>query len=118
MKNSNALDLDKSIWKDLSESNLKSLADLIAQVSWWVNPVIYHDIQVVYPKTRRKKGKGEERGQTIKGIRIWGNEPAQRAFWFAVGKTKDDIENSNICHIYNGSVLEPDHFTNLANVCV
>ena len=70
---------------------------------------------MIYPKTRRKKGK-EERGQIIDGIRLWKNEPAQHALWLALGIRKDKIKNSCVCHIYENSVGDPAHFTNLANM--
>jgi len=115
MKNNNSLDLDELLQQDLSEQNLKSILDLIAKVSWWVHPNVYQSIPVVYPKTRRKKGK-EERGQIINGIRLWFNEPASHALWLALGTNKDKIKNSYVCHIYENSVGDPVHFTNLANM--
>jgi len=116
MKNIDALDFNEFLIDSLSEQSLKSLIDLVAQVSWWVSPIVYQSIQIVYPKTRRARGNQETREQEIDGIRLWDNQPAAIAFWFAVGKTKDDIKNADICHIYDESVWEPDHFTNLANI--
>ncbi len=115
MKDNDSLDLDVLLQKNLSDQDLKLILDLVSQVSWWVHPNIYQAITVVYPKTRRKKGK-EERGQIIEGARLWFNEPAQYAFWLALGTTKDKIKKSYVCHIYENSVNDPDHFTNLANM--
>jgi len=115
MKDINALDLDKLLQHDLSEKDLKSILDLAAQASWWVNPSVYQAIQIVYPKTRRKKGQ-ESRGQLIDGIRLWFNEPAKDAFWFALGKNPKEVTNFYVCHIYENSVGDPAHFTNLANI--
>lgn len=115
MKNNTSLDLDVLLQQTLSNQDLKSILDLIAHVSWWVNPNVYQSIQVVYPKTRRKRGK-EERGQIVDGIRLWFNEPAQHALWLALGTKKDNIKNSYVCHIYENSVGDSAHFTNLANM--
>lgn len=115
MKDIDALDLDKLLHDNLDEKDLNSMLNLISQVSWWVNPDVYHSVPVVYPKTRRKKGK-ELRGEIINGIRLWLNEPAKDAFWFALGKKPKEIMNFYICHIYENSVGDPEHFTNLANI--
>ena len=117
MKDDDSLDLDMLLQQNLSDQDLKLILDLVAQVSWWVHPNVYQAIPVVYPKTRRKKGK-EERGQIIDGVRLWFNEPAQHALWLALGIKKDKIKNSHVCHIYENSVGEPAHFTNLANMTV
>lgn len=116
MKNTDALDLDHHLQELLTPQSLQSLIDLISQTSWWVSPIVYEGIQVVYPKTRRKRGKNEKRDQKIDGIRLWDNQPANQAFWKALGKTNNDVMNYYVCHIYEGSVWEPNHFTNLANV--
>jgi len=116
MKDVDALDLDKLLKESLSEQSLKSLIDLIAQSSWWVSPVVYQNIQIIYPKTRRKKGKEEKRDDIVDGIRLWDNQPANQSFWMALGKTNKEIKNYFVCHIYDGSVWKPDHFTNLANI--
>jgi hypothetical protein len=116
MKDVDALDLDKLLNESLSEQSLKSLIDLVAQTSWWVSPAVYQNIQVVYPKTRRKKGKDEKRDDIVNGIRLWDNQPANQSFWMALGKTNKEIKNYFVCHIYDGSVWTPDHFTNLANI--
>jgi len=116
VKDIDALDLDKLLEHDLSEHDLTSMIDLVAQVSWWVNPSAYQAVQIVYPKTRRKRGKQEKRGQVINGIRLSDNQPASIAFWLALGKTRNKIKNFYVCHIYEESVWHPDHFTNLANI--
>ena len=117
MTDVNALDLEELLKHDLSRKKLESILDLVAQASWWVNPIVYQSIQVVYPKTRRKRGK-EKRGQIIDGIRLWNNEPAQKAIWLALDKKKEQIYNSHVCHIYKNSVPDPTHFTNLANMII
>jgi len=115
MKNPDAIDLEKILHDDLSEHDLRSIIDLVSHVSWWVDPIVYQSIQVVYPKTRRIKGR-EDRYQVIDGIKLWQNQPASNAFWLALGKTKDDFKNFYVCHIYEESAWHPDHFTNLANI--
>ncbi len=116
VKDSNALDLDELVEHDLREVGLKPIMDLVAQHSWWVSPKVYKEIQVVYPKTRRRRGTKEKRNDVINGIRLWNNEPANHAFWMALGEGKDRVKNFYVCHIYPGSVWNPDHFTNLANL--
>ena len=97
-KGNDSLDLDALLQQNLSDQDLKLILDLVAQVSWWVHTNIYQAISVVYPKTRRIKGK-EERGQIIDGVRLWKNEPAQHALWLALGVKKDKIKNCHVCHI-------------------
>jgi len=109
------MDLDVLLEHDLSEQDLGSIIDFVARASWWVSPSVYQSIQVVNPKARRNRGK-EERGQIIDGVRLWYNEPAQKAFWLALDKNKEKIKKSYVCHIYDGSVWDPAHFTNLANM--
>jgi len=116
MKDIDALDFEKLLQQELSEDDLEIIIDLVSRVSWWVNPDIYQIIQVVYPKTRRKKGGQEKRYQVIDGIKLWENQPASAAFWSALGKTAKQFKNFHVCHIYEESVLNPDHFTNLANI--
>ena len=115
MINSDVLDLDSILQEKMNENDINLILDLISNVSWWVHPDVYKSVPVAYPKTRRKKGK-EERGQIVEGIRLWFNEPAQNAFWLAIGAKKDNIKNSYVCHIYENSVNDPKHFTNLANM--
>ena len=108
-----AFDLNESLRKDWGERGMRLVFDLIANHSWWVSPKIYRKIPVVYPKSRRRQG-SEKRGQVVDGIRLWYNESAQRAFWIALGCRKP--KHSVICHIYEESVGNPKHFTNLANL--
>jgi len=117
MKDPNALDFEQLLQHELSEDDIELIIDLVSRISWWVNPNVYTKIQVIYPKTRRKKGPTKEkRNQVIDGIRLWDNQPASTAFWLALGKTADQFKNFNVCHIYEESVWNPDHFTNLANI--
>jgi hypothetical protein len=116
VKDSNALDLEELLEHDLQDVGLKPIMDLVAQTSWWVSPKVYKEIQIVYPRTRRKKGINEKRGNIIEGICLWDNQPASHAFWMALGKDKNEVTNFYVCHIYEDSVWHPDHFTNLANL--
>ena len=116
VKHSNALDLNELLQHELGSAGLRPIFDLVAQNSWWVSPKVYRQIQVVYPKTRRKKGVLEKRGQVISGIRLWENQPASRAFWTALGQDPSKVKNFFVCHIYEGSAWDPNHFTNLANL--
>jgi hypothetical protein len=116
VKDLNALDLNELLQHELGEKGLRPILDLVAQHSWWVSPKVYRGIQVVYPKTRRKKGISEKRGQVVTGIRLWDNQPASRAFWMALGQDPTKVRNFFVCHIYEGSVWDSKHFTNLANL--
>ncbi len=88
---------------------------LVVDNSIWVDPAIYKRIQVVFPRTVRRSGK-QKRGDVDSGNTIWNNEPAKWAFWNAMGLNYSGLKNSYICHIYEGSVSKPEHFTNLANM--
>lgn len=118
MKKDSALDLDDLLRHDLDKQGIKSILDLVAKVSWWINPSIYQTIQVVYPKTRRKKGLMEKRNDVVNGIRLWDNQPASYAFCMALGKNQKEFKNFYVCHIYENSVWNQEHFTNLANMTI
>jgi len=108
--------LDELVEHDLGQTGIKPIMDLVSQHSWWVSPQVYGDIQIVYPLTRRKRGVREQRGQVIGDVRLWDNQPANHAFWTALGESRHKIKNFNVCHIYEGSVWDPEHFSNLANL--
>jgi hypothetical protein len=116
VKDSNALDLDELLEHDLQDAGLKPIMDLVAQHSWWVSQRVLEQIQVVYPQTRRKRGIKEKRGDMVNGICLWDNQPASQAFWMALGRDRRRVTNFYVCHIYEGSVWDPNHFTNLANL--
>jgi len=116
VKDSNALDLEELLEHDLQDVGLKPIMDLVAQNTWWVSPRVYKEIKIVYPQTRRKKGIKEKRGELVDGIRLWDNQPASCAFWAALGRDRSKIKNFYVCHIYEESVWDPNHFTNLANL--
>ena len=116
VKDRNAVDLNELLEIDLTGERLRPYFDLVAKHSWWGSPAIYKEIQVVYPKTRRNKGGNEKRGQLIDDIRIWDNQPANIAFWLFLGKNRNKVKNAYVCHIYDGSAWDPNHYTNLANL--
>jgi hypothetical protein len=101
---------------DLKDVGIRPIMDLVARHSWWVSPKVYKEMEVVYPLTRRKKGTSEKRNQVVGGIRLWDNQPASHAFWLALGEDTRRVENFYVCHIYEGSVWDLAHFTNLANL--
>jgi len=116
VKDNNALDLEELLEYELKEQGLKPVMDLVAQHSWWVSPKVFSEVQVVYPLTRRKKGLKEKRGDVIDGVRLWDNQPASHAFWMAMGLDLKRVRNFYVCHIYEESVWNPAHFTNIANL--
>jgi len=115
LKDPDAVDLNELVKKSLSAMAIEQLLDLVAQHSWWVPREVYEKVPIVYPKTRRGRSK-EHRGQVVDGVRLWNNEPAIMAFWTACGKNPNQMKNYYISHIYEDSVKDPLHFTNLANL--
>ncbi len=93
-----------------------TIIQLVVDNSLWVNPRVYNEIQVVFPKTKRRSGKQKRGDVDENGNTIWNNEPAKWAFWNAIGLNYYGLKNSYVCHIYEGSVTNPGHFTNLANM--
>ena len=116
MKDSNALNLEELLQHDLKETGLKSIIDLVSHHSWWVSPRLYKEIQIVYPQNRRKKGINERRGMVVDGVMLWDNQPASYAFWSALGRNRNKVTNYYVCHVYEESVWDPHHYTNLANL--
>jgi hypothetical protein len=92
------------------------IIQLVVDNSLWVDPRVYDEIQVVFPQTKRRSGKQKRGDVDGNGNTIWNNEPAKWAFWNAIGLNYYGLKNSYICHIYEGSVTNPGHFTNLANM--
>ena len=116
MKDPDATDLDELVQEGISREQFRQLLDLVAQHSWWVSPQVYEKVPVVYPETRRKHTKEDRGAVDGAGSRLWSNEPAIEAFWRAYGKSPKQMKNYYVCHIYEESVRDPDHFTNLANL--
>jgi len=108
--------LDELVEQDLKGMGLQSIMDLVARHSWWVSPKVYEEIQVVYPRTRRTRGTKEKRGEVVDGVCLWDNQPANHAFWLALGENTRRVKNFFVCHIHEASVWNPFHFTNLANL--
>lgn len=109
-------DLNELFERTFNDPELKMrVFQMVIDNSIWVDPAIYESIPVVFPKTVRRSGK-QKRGEIKDGNTIWNNEPARQAFWNALGLSYSGLKNSYICHIYEGSVTKPDHFTNLANM--
>ena len=112
----NPEDLDKMVQHSLGKEGLRIIVDWVARFSRWVSPEVYREVQVVFPKTRRKHVPRERRGQVVDGVRVWENQPAREAFWQAYDDRSTRYRNYIVCHIYEGSAHLPDHFTNLANL--
>lgn len=120
-KREDAVDLDRQLAEVAGPHGLRVLSDWIAATSLWTDPEVYKQIQLVYPRTRRRHS-GEEFRAEVEGFTVWRNEPAARAFWRARGVSTGgagsprDFRNSHLCHIYEASAHDPDHYTNLANL--
>jgi hypothetical protein len=120
-KREDAVDLDRRLTRVVGRGGLRSLSNWIASTSLWTCPEVYLQIQIVYPRTRRRHS-GEEFRSKVHGITVWRNEPAANAFWRAHGVptggggSPRDFVNSHICHIYERSAHIPRHYSNLANL--
>ena len=121
-KDENAHDLDEFVQHSLGRDGIKPIIDWVARFSYWVDPEVVKAVPVVFPKTRRARPK-EQKRSVIDGVSVWANEPASKAFWTAYGShpathTPSDYRNFVLCHIYEGSAHDPEHFTRLANLTV
>src|SRR2546425_2729924 len=122
VKEVTAHDLDEMVLHSVGKEGLRVIVDWVARFSYWVSPQVYREVQVVYPKTRRRHS-GEKDRSIIDGIGVWGNQPAASAFWKAFGEspaghTPSNYRNFVLCHIYERSAHDTEHFTNLANLTV
>ena len=110
-------DFNENFNRSIEDPTIRiKIIQLVLDNSLWVDPRVYNEIQVVFPKTIRKSGKQKRGDVDGDGNTIWNNEPAKWAFWNAIGLNYYGLKNSYICHIYEGSVTSPEHFTNLANM--
>lgn len=121
-KDENAHDLDEFVQHSLGLDGIKPILDWVARFSYWIDPRVVQEVPVVFPKTRRAKPK-EVRRSIVDGIAVWANEPPGKAFWTAYGvrpasHTPSDYRHFILCHIYEGSAHNPDHYTHLANLTV
>ena len=121
-KEENPHDLDEWVQHSIGKEGICTIIDWAARFSYWVSPEVYHEVQVVYPKTRRKHPDEQDRS-LVGGIAVWLNQPASKAFWSALGErpqshTPSNYRNFILCHIYEGSAHDPEHFTNLANLTI
>lgn len=119
-KEENAHDFNEAVEHSLGREGLRTLIDWVARFSFWVDPSVYTEIQVVFPRTRRRKPR-ETEGAFTDGLGVWSNQPASKAFWRACGEsfashTPTAYRNFKLCHIYDRSARDPAHFTNLANL--
>jgi hypothetical protein len=105
-------DLENSVSKDL----IRLLIDVVAEKSWWVNPLIYKRIKNIFPKTRRAHHNEDRRQITEDGIQLWNNEIPQKALQRSPGNPRPKFRHGNVCHIYEGSVYLRTHYSNLANL--
>ncbi len=114
------IDLDAEFYADLARRDggraLSLVLDLVARHSLWVDPAVARAVPVVFPKTARAvKGHGRQ-GQVVDGVRLWANQPAQDAFYGALGSTARHFKGAALCHIYPRSPQDPRHFTRLSNL--
>lgn len=114
-------DLNAEFEGRVGGEGLRTIAEWIASNSLWVDPRVVREVQVVHPRTRR--GPQASKRSIVDGVAIWANEPASSAIWRALGARvqqhgPSDIKNGRVCHIYEGSVASPQHFTHLANMTV
>ena len=114
------IDLDAEFYDDLARREggraLALVLDLVGRHSLWVDPAVARAVPVVFPKTARAvKGRGRQ-GQVVDGVRLWANQPAQDAFYGALGSTARHFKGAALCHIYPRSPQDPLHFTRLSDL--
>lgn len=90
----------------------KPLIDLVARTAIWVKPANVTE-NPVYPDKRR--GKPEDKGKVIDGIKIDDNTYANKALKRAISKNIDFI-NYHTCHIWPGTTYDERYHTQLANL--
>ena len=101
-------DFNENFNRSIEDPTIRiKIIQLVLDNSLWVDPRVYNEIQVVFPKTIRKSGKQKRGDVDGDGNTIWNNEPAKWAFWNAIGLNYYGLKNSYICHIYEGSVTSP-----------
>lgn len=121
-KRADAVDLD-AVWsQSVGDAGLATIFDWIALTSLWTDRNVCRSIGVVHPRTRRRHANEEYRTE-VDGIVAWRNEPAANAFWKArgvslSGSSPRGYRNAVLCHIYENSAHDPQHFTHLANLTV
>jgi hypothetical protein len=104
-----------------------SLADLVALSSVWVSPEIYgslENVKGVWYADRRRANIGlhvdgkqvEFVGQVIDSATLDSNNYPNSAFKQALGVDRRDFVGFHICHIWPGTVHDPECFTNIANL--
>jgi hypothetical protein len=98
------------------------LASLIASASIWANPEVFSILKsdnsfgTYYPNTRRyKKGKGEEKGEIINGIRLDDNTYANFAIKKSIGHDRE-APNFMTCHIWPDTCYDHRYHTCIANI--
>ena len=117
-------DLTAAFEASLDSASVRVIQDWVARSSFWIDPEVVRQFgpRPVFPQTRRSIG--NEAARTFVGtVALWKNEPAASACWRALGfrvngATPRDFMNGNVCHIYDGSPSDPEHFTRLPNLIV
>jgi hypothetical protein len=120
-KRKDAIDLDREWQESAGQDGVRIISDWLARSSIWVDPEVYREVQVVFPRTRRLRPKEKFRSVGLDGLAVWRNEPAAFAFWKACevstgGSSPRSIKHGVVCHLYEDSTHDPQHFTNLANL--
>lgn len=111
--------LDALFAADLSaRGELQPLLDLVGRFAIFLDPRVVRAVPVVYPKTARIASGRQHQGQVSKGIRYWTNQPAEAAFFAAMGVNPERYTGHIVCHVYPGSPSSPQHFTNIANLFI
>lgn len=98
------------------------LSVLVAETSLWAHPDVHTRLlrdtgcAAMFPKSRRKRGRGETRGQIIDGIRLDDNTAANRAIKHALGLHRLAVVGFETCHIWPRTCYDPRFHTAIANL--
>ncbi len=110
--NKKTLDGDDIRSLDMFQSIETTLIDLIAYTSIWVSPDKI-SLEPVYPNVKR--GRSNEKGKIINGLRIDDNTYANVAIKKAISNNIE-FKNYMACHIWPGTTYDERYHTLLANL--
>jgi len=99
------------------------LSVLVAETGLWAHPDVHARLlrdtgcAAMFPKSRRKRGRGETRGQILDdGIRLDDNTAANRAIKRALGLHRLAVVGFEACHIWPLTCYDPRFHTAIANL--
>jgi hypothetical protein len=97
------------------------LSLLVADTGFWVSPEFHKRLlqdtgsAAVFPKVRRARGQGEQRGQIVDGVQLDDNTYANIAIKRAAGLGKS-AKGFETCHIWPRTCYDERYHTAIANI--